>query len=326
MRNTVYVWRDSPLTILGGAPPVGQPETDFLIRQWSSRRRIDFFFGRFIQSGQSESESIIIQSLWKITLKYTRMILYIHGESDHFPCRTSRRVVDVSVALLPTFYIGEKIMSVSVTTATSAVASPAVLMIGDRPAVELQDTIFTIGEETLAAESLMAQGKQALDVLDSNLHDIIKGASYEVFMWVRDQHKAGSIDKGKSDDAAQKIWERQINRIGSAFEFVKPKSESKDAERKAAKRAEEIAKLAEFGDGELLDLRDAHLRKGDSKSIAQAQKLAKELERRNAGALEVEKTQRKAMVDKIIARVKDLGKAGTDDADTLLLSVIAMLG
>jgi len=189
----------------------------------------------------------------------------------------------------------------------------------------LQDTIFTIGEETLAAESLMAQGKQALDVLDSNLHDIIKGASYEVFMWVRDQHKAGSIDKGKSDDAAQKIWERQINRIGSAFEFVKPKSESKDAERKAAKRAEEIQKLAEFGDGELLDLRDAHLRKGDSKSIAQAQKLAKELERRNSVELDAEKNQRKATADKIITRVKELSKAGTDDADSMLYQVLMLL-
>jgi len=231
----------------------------------------------------------------------------------------------VSVALLPTFYIGEKIMANTANTATSAVASPAVLMIGDRPAVELQDTIFTIGEETLAAESLMAQGKQALDVLDSNLHDIIKGASYEVFMWVRDQHKAGSIDKGKSDDAAQKIWERQINRIGSAFEFVKPKSESKDAERKAAKRAEEIQKLAEFGDGELLDLRDAHLRKGDSKSIAQAQKLAKELERRNSVELDAEKNQRKATADKIITRVKELAKAGTDDADSMLYQVLMLL-
>jgi len=217
-------------------------------------------------------------------------------------------------------------MSVSVTTATSAVASPAVLMIGDRPAVELQDTIFTIGEETLAAEAKMAEGKQAMDVLDSNLHDIIKGVSYDVFMWIRDQHKAGSIDKGKTDDAAQKIWERQINRCKSTFDFVTPKSESKDAERKAAKRAEEIAKLASFGDGELLDLRDAHLRKGDSKSIAQAQKLAKELERRNAGALEVEKAQRKMTADKIITRVKELSKAGTDDADELLFQVLAILG
>jgi hypothetical protein len=217
-------------------------------------------------------------------------------------------------------------MSLSVNTAAQSAVAVAVTMIGDRPAVELQETIFCIGEETLAAESLMAQGKQALDVLDANLHDIIKGLPYDQFMLVRDFHKAGSIDKGKSDDAAQKIWERQINRCGSTFDFVKPKSESKDAERKAAKRAEEIGKLAAFGDGELLDLRDAHLRKGDSKSIAQAQKLAKELERRNADSLEVEKAQRKMMVDKIIARVKDLGKAGTEDADALLLNTLAMLG
>ena len=216
-------------------------------------------------------------------------------------------------------------LSTSNVAASSAVAV-AVTMIGDRPAVELQETIFCIGEETLAAESLMAQGKQALDVLDANLYDIIKGLPYDQFMLVRDYHKAGSIDKGRSDDAAQKIWERQINRCGSAFEFVKPKSESKDAERKAAKRAEEVAKLAEFGDGELLDLRDAHLRKGDSKSIAQAQKLAKELERRNASELDAEKVQRKITVDKIVARVKELSKAGTADADDLLVQVAMLLG
>jgi hypothetical protein len=211
------------------------------------------------------------------------------------------------------------------TVATSAVAV-AVSMIGNRPAVEMQETIFCIGEETLAAELLMATGKQALDVLDSNLHDIVKGLPYDQFMLVRDYHKAGSIDKGKSDDSAQKIWERQVNRMKSTFEFVTPKSQAKDAERKAAKRAEDIAKLATVSDGELLDLRDAHLRKGDSKSIAQAQKLAKELERRNADSLEVEKAQRKMTVDKIIARVKELSKAGTDDADELLFQVLAILG
>jgi len=231
----------------------------------------------------------------------------------------------VSVALLPTFYIGEKIMANTANTATSAVAV-AVSMIGDRPAVEMQETIFCIGEETLAAELLMATGKQALDVLDSNLHDIVKGLPYEQFMLVRDYHKAGSIDKGRSDDAAQKIWERQVNRMKSTFDFVTPKSQAKDAERKAAKRAEDIAKLATVSDGELLDLRDAHLRKGDSKSIAQAQKLAKELERRNASDLDAEKAQRKMTVDKIITRVKELSKAGTDDADELLFQVLAILG
>ena len=217
-------------------------------------------------------------------------------------------------------------MSLSTNNAAQSAVAVAVSMIGDRPAVEMQETIFCIGEETLAAELLMATGKQALDVLDSNLHDIVKGLPYEQFMLVRDYHKAGSIDKGRSDDAAQKIWERQVNRMKSTFDFVSPKSQAKDAERKAAKRAEDIAKLATVSDGELLDLRDAHLRKGDSKSIAQAQKLAKELERRNADSLEVEKAQRKMTVDKIITRVKELSKAGTDDADELLFQILAILG
>jgi hypothetical protein len=217
-------------------------------------------------------------------------------------------------------------MSLSTNNAAQSAVAVPVAMIGDRPAVELQDTIFCIGEETLAAELLMATGKQALDVLDSNLHDIIKGLPYDQFMLVRDFHKAGSIDKGKSDDSAQKIWERQINRCKSTFEFVTPKSQNKDAERKAAKRAEEIQKLAAVSDGELVELRRGLLDKADSKSIAQAQKLAKELERRNADSLEVEKAQRKMTVDKIIARVKDLGKAGTDDADELLFQVLAILG
>ena len=215
----------------------------------------------------------------------------------------------------------------TVATSAVAVAVAVVSMIGDRPAIELQDTIFTIGEETLAAELLMATGKQALDVLDSNLHDIIRGLPYEQFMLVRDYHKAGSIDKGRSDDSAQKIWERQVNRIKSTFtDFVTPKSQAKDAERKAAKRAEEIEKLASVSDSELIELRDGLLGQATKKSVDAAQKYLKEIDRRNADALEVEKAQRKTMVDKIIARVKELSKAGTADADELLLQAILVLG
>jgi len=208
-----------------------------------------------------------------------------------------------------------------------AIASAiAVQTIGGVPAAEMQQTIFAIGEETLAAETAMARGKEALDVLDANLHDIVKGLPYTEFMLVRDFHKAGAIDKGKSDDAAQKIWERQINRLGNTFDFVKPKSESKDAERKAAAKAAEIAKLAEFGDGELTDLKADLLAKGDAKSLREAMKLNKEIDRRNATDLEAAKAQRKAISDKLIARVKELAKAGTDDADALLISALQLLG
>ena len=222
------------------------------------------------------------------------------------------------------------------TVATSAVAV-AVSMIGDRPAVELQDTIFCIGEDTLVAEKMLEEGEELLDKLASNMFDIVKGLPYDQFMIVRDFYKAGVIDKGRTDDAAQKMFERTCTRMarqftvkdpetGVAVAWKKPVSVSPDAVRKAAKRAEEIGKLAAIGDGELIELRDAALRNPNSKTIAQAQKLNKEIERRNADSLEVEKAQRKMMVDKIIARVKELSKAGTDDADELLFQVLAILG
>jgi hypothetical protein len=220
-------------------------------------------------------------------------------------------------------------------TSTAIASAIAVQTIGGVPAAEMQQTIFAIGEETLAAEKLMSDGKAALDVLDANLFDIVTvpgeepgkrvSIPYSEFMLVRDFHKAGAIDKGKSDDAAQKIWERQINRINSAFDFVKPKSESKDAVRKAEAKEKEIAKLAEFGDGELNDLKADLLAKGDAKSLREALKLNKEIERRNATELDAAKAQRKAISDKLIARVKELAKAGTDDADSLLISALQML-
>jgi hypothetical protein len=199
-------------------------------------------------------------------------------------------------------------------------------MIGDRPAVELQDTIFNIGEETLAAEGLMQRGKQALDVLDANLHDIVKGVSYAAFMLVRDYYKAGAIDKGRTDDAAQKMWERSVNRMVSTFDFVKPKSEAKDAVRKAEALAKKIEAYAKQSDGELADVKADLLAKGDQASLRKALDVGKEIARRNEGAIKAESEQRKMVVSKIMTRVKELSKAGTDDADAILTQVLMMLG
>jgi hypothetical protein len=207
----------------------------------------------------------------------------------------------------------------------SAVAA-AVPMIGDRPAVELQDTIFTIGEETLHAENLMSQGKQLLDVLDANLYDIVKGIPYVEFMLVRDYHKAGAIDKGRTDDAAQKVWERQINRLVSTFDFVKPKSEAKDAVRKAEAKAKAIAAFEAQDDDALEDARADLLEKGDQASLRKALTIGKELERRNADVIKADADQRKLIVSKIVTRVKELSKAGTDDADDILTQVLMLLG
>jgi len=211
-------------------------------------------------------------------------------------------------------------------TSTAIASAIAVQTIGGVPAVEMQQTIFTIGEETLAAEILMAKGEEARAILDQNLHDIVKGLPYVEFMLVRDFHKAGAVDKGKSDDAAQKIWERQIKRLGTTFDFVVPKSESKDAVRKAEAKAKEIAKLAEFSDDDLESRKAELLTKGDDKSCTMVKKINAELTRRNAAEIDKAKAERKAISDKLIARVKELAKAGTDDADALLISALQLLG
>ena len=211
------------------------------------------------------------------------------------------------------------------TLVASAVAV-VVPMIGDRPAAELQETIFAIGEETFDAEGLMARGKAALDVLDANLHDIVKGLVFTEFGLVRDFFKAGIVDKGRTEDAAQKVWERSINRVVSTFDFVRPKSEAKDAVRKSEAKAKAVEAMAAFSDGELVDQKADLLAKGDKKSVAQAQKVISEIERRNATELDAAKAARKAVVDKLMARIKELAKAGTEDADALLINALLSLG
>ena len=213
-----------------------------------------------------------------------------------------------------------KTLNVELVASPSAVAV-AVQMIGDRPAVELQDTIFTIGEETLQAERDMSRGEQARDVLDANLHDIVKGLVYAEFMLVRDYYKAGVIDKGVSDDGAQKQWERSINRCKSAFTFVTPKSESKDAVRKAEKKAELIAKLAEFDDCAIEEKKAELIAQGTVKALKEAQVITAEIDRRNSDVLGAEKARRKEQGESIIKRVRELVKAGTADADDILFQL-----
>lgn len=225
-------------------------------------------------------------------------------------------------------------MATTATVATSAVAVETIK--GFDSIDSARETLFQLGTETFQAERLMAKGKEALDVLDANLFGIIKDLSYVEFMKVREFHIAGAVDLLDSVDAAQKRWERQVNRISSGFTvkndlgvsvpFTRPKSESKDAVRKAEAKAKEVAKLAEFSDAELVERRQSLLSKGDDASVREALKLGKEVKRRNAESLDVEKAQTKALVDKIVTRVKELAKAGTDDANDLLFQVAQLLG
>ena len=206
----------------------------------------------------------------------------------------------------------------------ASVTAVAVQTIAGKPAVELQDTIFTIGEESLIAEKKMSEGKQALDVLDANLNDIIKGLPYAEFMLVRDYYKAGVIDKGVSDDGAQKQWERAVNRCVSTFNFVKPKSQSADALRKAEAKAKKIAELAKFDDEKIEEKKAELIAQGTVQALKQAQVIAQEIERRNSDVLEAEKARRKEQAEAIIKRIRELVKAGTPDADDILFQLHAI--
>ena len=217
-------------------------------------------------------------------------------------------------------------MATSATVATSAVANPVETISGFASIDSARETLFQLGTETLEAERLMARGKDALDVLDANLHGIIKDLTYVEFMKVREFHVAGAVDKLDSVDAAQKRWERQVNRCVSGFSFVRPKSESKDAVRKAEAKAKEIAKLADISTAELEEKRTSLRSQDTDASNREADKLRKEIKRREADSIDAEKAATKALADKIIARVKDLAKSGTDDANDLLFQVASLLG
>lgn len=209
-------------------------------------------------------------------------------------------------------------------TAVQSAVAVVVPMIGDRLAVELQATIFAIGEETFDAEGMMARGVAARDILDANLYDIVKGIAYVEFMLVRDYFKAGIVDKGRSEDAAQKVWERSVTRMVS-LGLVKPTSVAKDAVRKAEAKAKAIAAFEAQDDSALEDTRAELLEKGDQASLRKALAVGKELERRNEGTIKADAEQRKLVVSKIVTRVKELSKAATADADDILTTVLLLL-
>jgi hypothetical protein len=212
--------------------------------------------------------------------------------------------------------------------ATSAIASPVLVSEADSA------TLFEIGFQSCKAEQAMEQGKARLDTLDANLFDFIKSASYDVFMKIREVIITGAVDAGRTAEASQKQFERQITRISNNFTvedangtglriaYKKPVAESKDAKRKADARKAEIARLEKFEDGELLDVKAELLRKGDNKSLNEVKKINAEVTRRNADVIAENKAEIKTIVDKINARIKELVKDG--DVDALTACLLAM--
>ncbi len=223
---------------------------------------------------------------------------------------------------------------------TSAL-SGQVLCIGyrlerDEPAILSSDadtnTLFDIGFQYCKAEKSMEENKARLDTLDANLFDFLVGASYDTFMKIREIIITGAVDAGRTADASQKQFERQIARISANFTveneqgvkvaYKKPVAESPDAKRKAEARAKEIARLEKFEDAELEDIKAGLLRKGDNKSLNEVKKINAEVTRRNADVIKEEKAEIKAIVEKINKRVKELVK--DNDIDALTACLLAM--
>jgi hypothetical protein len=93
----------------------------------------------------------------------------------------------------------------------------------------------------------------------------------------------------------------------------------------AKKRAEQAKKFEAKSDGELIEMRAELAAKGDTKSLAEARTIAKELETREKPQIDAAKMARESVRDKLIARAKDLCKAGTADADEKLISALQAL-
>lgn len=214
--------------------------------------------------------------------------------------------------------------------ATSAVASPVLVSEADSA------TLFDIGFQYCKVEKSLEDNKSRLDTLDANLFDFLVGASYDVFMKIREIIITGSVDAGRTAEAAQKQFERQIGRISANFTveneqgvkvaYKKPVAESKDAKRKAEARAKEVERLQKYEDDDLESLKAGLLRKGDNKSLNEVKKINAEITRRNADVVSEQKAETKAMVEKIIAGVKKLAKQGDNDAMDTLTQIALLLG
>lgn len=220
--------------------------------------------------------------------------------------------------------------SQAVATAVNSVVALAVaesiLMLHGKPASDWDSTIFQLGFDSCKAVSATEQAERTLSQCQTALFDILRGLPYIEFQYIRNQFIAGGVDSGKTAGAAEQVWDKQVGAIVKSFGFERPKSESKDAVRKAEAEAKRRSEFEKLSDVQLENKVDALIAEGTTKSRKEAVKVSAELDKRNKPVLDAEQVARKATVDKIIERVRELAKAKTADADALLTQVALLLG
>jgi hypothetical protein len=183
-----------------------------------------------------------------------------------------------------------------------------------------------LGFDSCKAVSLTEQAERTLAQCQTALFDFLKELNYVAFQYTRNQFIAGGVDSGKTAGASEQVWDKQVNAIVKSFGYVRPKSEAKDAVRKAEAEAKRRAEFEKLSDAELENKVDALIAEGTTKSRKEAVKVSAELDKRNKPVLDAEQVARKATVDKIVERVRELAKAKTSDADALLTQVALLLG
>jgi Skp family chaperone for outer membrane proteins len=214
-------------------------------------------------------------------------------------------------------------MAKAIQAAVSAVGSENLLPLLDAGEIE---TVEQLGRDYWVAEDAKARAERSLGQCDVSLFDFVKGRDYVTFIAVRSAYVTGCRDKGApTDEAAAKVWERAINRIVKTCGFERPKAESKAAKAMSEKRAKQIAQLQAKTDTQLELEVTAALEDGSVKALREAAALRAEQARREKPVLDAEATARKAVLDKLLERARELAKAKTADADSKLQAALLAL-
>jgi hypothetical protein len=204
--------------------------------------------------------------------------------------------------------------SQAVAPAQSAVAEAVALL----SASEIE-TIEQLGRDVQVAEAGKEAAERRLSQCDVALFDLVNGRDYTAFMAVRGHFINGMRDKGSpSDDAAEQSWRRAVRRIEASCSFIRPKAESKMAKAMSEKRAKAQAELTAKSEDQLQIELDSAISEGTAGALKKATALKSELDKRNKPALDAADAARKALLDKVVARAKELAKAKTTDADAML--------
>jgi hypothetical protein len=266
---------------------------------------------------------------------------------------------------LARFFTGEYIMANTPNQAVVAPAKSAigsvVEMICGRSLAEAQASLEEIFETSATAEKQMARGEEARDVADANLLDwvsqweTVDGKSvkmrrqavdidgkpkldkdgkpvmvfvpiaYPEYLQVRAWGVAKYFDQGApTTEAADRQFDRQMGRL-VGLGWSRPKSKTTDAERMAKKRAEQAAKFADKGDGELLELKAKLVEAGDVKSMTEATAITKEIAERAKPEVAKLQTDIKLLHDTLKKVASDWAKAGTaESVEKLTAGILAM--